>query len=42
MDPRRIKRLTVDDSYVEDVTSSRLRAFLDTEAYSATADAGVT
>ncbi|MCX5303089.1 hypothetical protein OG304_06430 [Streptomyces sp. NBC_00160] len=38
MDPHRIKRLTAGDSYVEDVASSRLRAVLDTGAYSATAD----
>ncbi|MFI0220635.1 hypothetical protein [Streptomyces lydicus] len=39
MDTDRIKPLTADDSYVEDVTSSRLRAVLDSGAYSATADA---
>ncbi|MFE4670697.1 nucleotide sugar dehydrogenase [Streptomyces sp. NPDC056716] len=39
VDTDRIKRLTVGDSYVEDVTSSRLRAVLDTGAYFATADA---
>jgi len=39
VNPDRIKRLTAGDSYVEDVASSRLRAVLDTGAYSATADA---
>lgn len=39
VDPDRVKRLTAGDSYVEDVASSRLRAVLDTGAYSATADA---
>ncbi|MGK5543394.1 hypothetical protein ACSNOH_01420 [Streptomyces sp. URMC 127] len=39
VDTDRIKRLTVGDSYVEDVASSRLRAVLDSGAYSATADA---
>lgn len=39
MDTDRVKRLTAGDSYVEDVAPSRLRAVLDTGAYSATADA---
>lgn len=39
VDTDRIDRLTVGDSYVEDVASTRLRAVLDTGAYSATADA---
>ncbi|MCZ1012213.1 hypothetical protein [Streptomyces lydicus] len=39
MDPHRIKRLTAGDSYVEGVASSRLRAVLDTGAYSVLADA---
>ncbi|MGI5526786.1 nucleotide sugar dehydrogenase [Streptomyces syringium] len=39
VDPHRVQRLTSGDSYVEDVASSRLRAVLDTGAYSATADA---
>lgn len=38
VDLHRIKRLTAGESYVEDVTSSRLRAALDSGAYSATAD----
>ncbi|WP_433234992.1 hypothetical protein ACQPYK_24495 [Streptosporangium sp. CA-135522] len=38
VDLHRIKRLTVGESYVEDVTSSRLRAVLDSGASSATAD----
>ncbi|MFI6883810.1 hypothetical protein [Streptosporangium canum] len=38
VDLHRIKRLTAGESYVEDVTSSRLRAVLDSGAYSATAD----
>ncbi|MFJ6783838.1 hypothetical protein [Streptomyces yangpuensis] len=38
VDPHSIERLTAGDSYVEDVASSRLRAVLDTGAYSATAD----
>ncbi|MFF9818986.1 nucleotide sugar dehydrogenase [Streptomyces sp. NPDC014006] len=38
VDLNRIKRLIAGDSYVEDVASSRLRAVLDTGAYSATAD----
>ncbi|KPI29320.1 nucleotide sugar dehydrogenase [Actinobacteria bacterium OV450] len=40
VDPHRVQRLAVGDSYVEDVASSRLRAVLDTGAYCATADAG--
>lgn len=39
VDTERIKRLTAGDSYVRDVDSSRLRAVLDSGAYSATADA---
>ncbi|MFJ8627506.1 nucleotide sugar dehydrogenase [Kitasatospora sp. NPDC093550] len=39
VDLHRIKQLTAGDSYVEDVTSSRLRAVLDSGAYGATADA---
>ncbi|MFI9248019.1 nucleotide sugar dehydrogenase [Streptomyces sp. NPDC053086] len=38
VDTDRIKRLTAGDSYVRDVDSSRLRAVLDSGAYSATAD----
>ncbi|MDX2815759.1 nucleotide sugar dehydrogenase [Streptomyces sp. PA03-5A] len=41
VDPDRIKRLTAGESYVEDVTSARLRTVLDTGAYSATADAAM-
>ncbi len=40
VDLHRIKRLTAGESYVEDVASTRLRALLDTGAYSATADPG--
>ncbi|GLX41352.1 UDP-N-acetyl-D-glucosamine dehydrogenase [Streptomyces roseochromogenus] len=39
VDLDRVRRLTAGDSYVQDVPSSRLRAVLDTGAYSATADA---
>ncbi|MEU9181832.1 nucleotide sugar dehydrogenase [Streptomyces sp. NPDC048550] len=39
VDLDRVKRLTAGDSYVEDVASARLRAVLDSGAYSATADA---
>ncbi|MEV6326148.1 nucleotide sugar dehydrogenase [Streptomyces sp. NPDC051909] len=39
VDTERIKLLTAGQSYVEDVASSRLRAVLDTGAYSATDDA---
>lgn len=39
VDPHRIKRLIAGESYVEDVTSSRLRAVLDSGAYAATTDA---
>lgn len=39
VDPGRIRRLAAGESYVEDVASSRLRAVLDTGAYSATVDA---
>ncbi|MFC4016283.1 nucleotide sugar dehydrogenase [Nonomuraea purpurea] len=39
VDLHRIKRLAAGESYVEDVTSSRLRAVLDSGAYFATADA---
>ncbi|MFB6583340.1 nucleotide sugar dehydrogenase [Streptomyces sp. NPDC056402] len=40
VDPHRVRQLAAGDSYVEDVASTRLRAVLDTGAYSATADAG--
>ncbi|WP_327385545.1 nucleotide sugar dehydrogenase [Streptomyces sp. NBC_01207] len=40
VDPHRVQQLAAGDSYVEDVPSSRLRAMLDTGAYSATADSG--
>ncbi|WP_328925574.1 nucleotide sugar dehydrogenase [Streptomyces sp. NBC_00190] len=40
VDPHRVQQLAAGDSYVEDVASSRLRAVLDTGAYSATADSG--
>ncbi|MFE5561161.1 nucleotide sugar dehydrogenase [Streptomyces sp. NPDC056544] len=40
VDPHRVRQLAAGDSYVEDVASTRLRAVLDTSAYSATADAG--
>ncbi|WP_314250930.1 nucleotide sugar dehydrogenase [Streptomyces sp. DSM 40907] len=40
VDPHRVQQLAAGDSYVEDVASSRLRAALDTGAYSATADSG--
>ncbi|MEW1700830.1 nucleotide sugar dehydrogenase [Streptomyces sp. NPDC091278] len=39
VDPDRAGRLAAGDSYVEDVSSSRLRAVLATGAYTATADA---
>ncbi|WP_328965691.1 nucleotide sugar dehydrogenase [Streptomyces virginiae] len=39
VDPHRVRQLAAGDSYVEDVTSTRLRAVLDTGSYSATADA---
>ncbi|MFF4712229.1 nucleotide sugar dehydrogenase [Streptomyces eurythermus] len=39
VDKRRVQQLTAGQSYVEDVASSRLRAVLDSGAYSATADA---
>ncbi|MGW6603110.1 nucleotide sugar dehydrogenase [Streptomyces sp. NPDC055036] len=39
VDPHRIKRLTSGESYVDDVTSTQLRAVLDSGAYCATADA---
>ncbi|MFF4403045.1 nucleotide sugar dehydrogenase [Streptomyces sp. NPDC001404] len=39
VDPHRVQRLTAGQSYVQDVASSRLRAVLDTGAYSAAADA---
>ncbi|MFF4104326.1 nucleotide sugar dehydrogenase [Streptomyces sp. NPDC001903] len=39
VDPHRVQQLAASDSYVEDVASSRLRAVLDTGAYSATDDA---
>lgn len=39
VDQHRIKQLTASESYVEDVASSRLRAVLDSGAYSATDDA---
>ncbi|MFF7169678.1 nucleotide sugar dehydrogenase [Streptomyces pseudovenezuelae] len=39
VDLHRINQLTAGESYVEDVTSTQLRAVLDTGAYSATADA---
>ncbi|MEU7093059.1 nucleotide sugar dehydrogenase [Kitasatospora aureofaciens] len=39
VDLNRIKRLAAGESYVEDVTSSRLRAVLDSGSYSVTADA---
>ncbi|WP_327303010.1 nucleotide sugar dehydrogenase [Streptomyces sp. NBC_01298] len=39
VDPHRVQQLAAGHSYVEDVTSSRLRTVLDTGAYSATADA---
>lgn len=39
VDPHRVQQLAAGDSYVEDVASSRLRAVLDTGAYSATSDA---
>ncbi|WP_406050938.1 nucleotide sugar dehydrogenase [Streptomyces virginiae] len=40
VDPHRVQQLAAGDSYVEDVASSRLRAVLDSGAYSATADSG--
>ncbi|WP_331745710.1 nucleotide sugar dehydrogenase [Streptomyces virginiae] len=39
VDPHRVRQLAASDSYVEDVTSTRLRAVLDTGSYCATADA---
>ncbi|MFD9619727.1 nucleotide sugar dehydrogenase [Streptomyces virginiae] len=39
VDPHRVRQLAAGDSYVEDVTSTRLRAVLDASSYSATADA---
>ncbi|MFF7975778.1 nucleotide sugar dehydrogenase [Streptomyces sp. NPDC007905] len=39
VDPHRVQQLVAGLSYVEDVASSRLRAVLDTGAYSPTADA---
>ncbi|MFF5439823.1 nucleotide sugar dehydrogenase [Streptomyces achromogenes] len=39
VDKRRVQQLTAGQSYVEDVASSRLRAVLDSGAYSASADA---
>ncbi|MFE6745973.1 nucleotide sugar dehydrogenase [Kitasatospora purpeofusca] len=39
VDQHRIKMLTLGDSYVQDVSPERLRAVLDSGAYSATADA---
>ncbi|MFB7176890.1 nucleotide sugar dehydrogenase [Streptomyces sp. NPDC056257] len=39
VDPHRVEQLAAGDSYVEDVASARLRAVLDTGAYSETADA---
>ncbi|MCX5174233.1 nucleotide sugar dehydrogenase [Streptomyces virginiae] len=39
VDPHRVRQLAAGDSYVEDVTSTRLRAVLDTGSYCATADA---
>ncbi|MFI5888325.1 nucleotide sugar dehydrogenase [Streptomyces sp. NPDC051554] len=41
VDPRRVQQLADGLSYVRDVDSSRLRAVLDSGAYSATADAAV-
>ncbi|MFC0843520.1 nucleotide sugar dehydrogenase [Streptomyces noboritoensis] len=40
VDPHRVQQLAAGQSYVEDVPSARLRAVLDSGAYSATADAG--
>lgn len=39
VDPHRVQQLAAGQSYVEDVTSSRLRAVLDSGDYSATTDA---
>ncbi|MFZ3475727.1 nucleotide sugar dehydrogenase [Streptomyces sp. 4.24] len=39
VDPHRVQQLAAGQSYVQDVTSARLRAVLDAKAYSATADA---
>jgi UDP-N-acetyl-D-glucosamine dehydrogenase len=39
VDPHRVKQLAAGESYVEDVSSERLRAALDSGAYSATSDA---
>ncbi|MFI9358607.1 nucleotide sugar dehydrogenase [Streptomyces lydicus] len=39
VDAHRVQQLAVGHSYVDDVTSARLRAVLDTKAYSATTDA---
>jgi UDP-N-acetyl-D-glucosamine dehydrogenase len=41
VDPHRVQQLAAGQSYVRDVDSSRLRAVLDSGAYSATADAAV-
>ncbi|WP_371647996.1 MULTISPECIES: nucleotide sugar dehydrogenase [unclassified Streptomyces] len=40
VDPHRVQQLAAGQSYVQDVASARLRAVLDSGAYSATADAG--
>lgn len=39
VDPHRVRQITAGESYVEDVTSARLRAVLDSGAYSVTAEA---
>ncbi|MEV4115974.1 hypothetical protein [Nonomuraea sp. NPDC049695] len=39
VDPHRVQQLAAGHSYVEDVTSARLRAVLDSGAYSGTTDA---
>ena len=39
VDPHRVKQLAAGESYVEDVASARVRAALDSGAYSATSDA---